>query len=79
MLRAMFGARTSQVFTSRWKALLWSAGVMTTAYCTIPSADDSSTAVTANAKPGQPSEQELQAREIIRNLDSLRNTPSSGD
>jgi hypothetical protein len=27
------------VFTSRWKALWWAAGVCLTAYCTVPSAD----------------------------------------
>lgn len=35
------GVRLNQVFASRWKALLWSAGVLMTAYCTVPSADDS--------------------------------------
>lgn len=76
----MFGARTSQVFTSRWKALLWSAGVLTTAYCTIPAADENATASsTATAKPGQPSEQELQARELVKNFDSLGKTSGSGD
>ena len=45
----MLGARTSQVFTSRWKALFWAAGVMLTAYCTIPGADD----VQDKAKPGE--------------------------
>jgi hypothetical protein len=25
------------VFSSRWKALLWAAGVCLTAYCTVPS------------------------------------------
>ena len=76
----MFGARTSQVFTSRWKALLWSAGVLTTAYCTIPAVDDSATAnSTATATPGQPSEQELQAREIVKNLNSLRKPSGSED
>ena len=66
----MFGARTSQVFTSRWKALIWSAGVLMTAYCTIPAADEDTAA--ASAKPGQPSEQELQAQQIIKNLESLK-------
>ena len=74
----MFGARTSQVFTSRWKALLWSAGVLTTAYCTIPAVDDSPTA-NSTATPGQPSEQELQAREIVKNLNSLRKPSGSED
>ena len=67
----MFGARTSQVFTSRWKALIWSAGILATAYCTIPDAQDDSAAPTA--KPGQPSDQELQAQQIIKNLNALKN------
>lgn len=29
------------VFASRWKALAWSAGVLLTAYCTVPAADES--------------------------------------
>ena len=28
------------VFTSRWKALWWAAGVCLTAYCTVPAADE---------------------------------------
>ncbi len=68
----MFGGRTSQVFTSRWKALIWSAGVLATAYCSIPAAEDDSAAPSAKpANPGQPSERETQAREIIKNLNSL--------
>ena len=67
----MLGAHTSQVFTSRWKALIWSAGVLATAYCTIPDAQDDTAAT--SAKPGQPSEQELQAQQIIKNLDALKN------
>jgi hypothetical protein len=66
----MLGVRTTQVFTSKWKALLWSAGVLLTAYCSIPSADESNAA--KPAVPGQPSEQEIQAREILRNLDGLK-------
>ena len=66
----MLGARTSQVFTSRWKALIWSTGVLATAYCTIPDAQDDTAA--ASSKPGQPSEQELQAQQIIKNLDALK-------
>ena len=70
---AMLGVRTSQVFTSRWKALFWSAGVLMTAYCTIPAADDDSATPSAkDAKPGQPSEQELQAQQIIKSLDALK-------
>jgi hypothetical protein len=29
------------VFTSRWKALMWAAGVCLTAYCTVPSQEQS--------------------------------------
>jgi len=36
------------VFTSRWKALWWSAGVLLTAYCSVPSADE-----TAQSDKGQ--------------------------
>ena len=36
----MFGPRITTVFQSRWKALLWSAGIMLTAYCSVPSADE---------------------------------------
>lgn len=36
----MFGPSIMSVFTSRWKALLWSLGVLTTAYCSVPSQDD---------------------------------------
>ncbi len=35
-----FGPKITTVFASRWKALGWSAGVLMTAYCTIPSADE---------------------------------------
>jgi hypothetical protein len=34
------GPKITSVFTSRWKALAWSAGVLLTAYCTIPSPDE---------------------------------------
>ncbi|MBU6268415.1 MAG: hypothetical protein KGN34_12800 [Sphingomonadales bacterium] len=36
----MFGPRLNTVFASRWKALAWSASVLLTAYCTIPSASE---------------------------------------
>lgn len=40
MLRAMFGTKITTVFQSRWKAVTWSLGVLATAYCTVPSADE---------------------------------------
>ena len=35
----MFGPRLSTIFASRWKALWWSAGIMLTAYCSVPGAE----------------------------------------
>jgi hypothetical protein len=40
----MFGPRLSTVFASRWKALWWSACVLLTAYCSVPSPDKGSDA-----------------------------------
>ena len=37
----MFGPRITTVFASRWKALWWSAGILATAYCSVPSAEES--------------------------------------
>ncbi len=36
----MFGPRITTVFQSRWKALFWSAGILLTAYCSVPSTDE---------------------------------------
>jgi len=33
----MFGPRIGNVFKSRWQALWWAAGILLTAYCTVPS------------------------------------------
>ncbi|MXP15496.1 hypothetical protein GRI44_12110 [Altererythrobacter confluentis] len=35
----MFGPRLNTVFASRWKAVWWSAVVLMTAYCSVPSPD----------------------------------------
>ena len=66
----MFGVRTTQVFTSRWKALLWAAGVMLTAYCTVPSADETPAASTPQVHG--PSQQELDAQKVLRDLRDLQ-------
>lgn len=34
-----FGPKMSAVFQSRWKAVTWSLGILMTAYCTVPMAD----------------------------------------
>jgi hypothetical protein len=36
----MFGPKISTVFRSRWNALFWAAGIMLTAYCSVPSPDE---------------------------------------
>ena len=36
----MFGPKITTVFQSRWKALFWSLGILATAYCTVPMADE---------------------------------------
>lgn len=51
-----FTPKLNTVFASRWKALLWSASILLTAYCTIPSreqteADDAARAAKVAAKP----------------------------
>lgn len=35
----MFGPRLTTVFASRWKAAWWAVVVLATAYCSIPSAE----------------------------------------
>ncbi len=37
-MRAML-RKYQNVFRSRWKAVMWSMGVLLTAYCSVPSAD----------------------------------------
>jgi hypothetical protein len=44
-----FGPRLNTVFASRWKALLWAAGVLLTAYCTVPSPEDHTTSASSSA------------------------------
>jgi hypothetical protein len=49
------GPKLNTLFASRWKALLWAAGVLLTAYCTVPAAEDTEDAVgvtsSSNTKP----------------------------
>ena len=35
------GPKLNTLFASRWKALAWGAGVLLTAYCSIPSREES--------------------------------------
>ncbi len=45
----MFGPKITTVFQSRWKALFWSLGILATAYCTVPMADEARQHPTAKA------------------------------
>lgn len=38
----MFGPRITTVFKSRWRALVWSMGILAMAYCTVPAVDPAS-------------------------------------
>ncbi|HMT46824.1 MAG: hypothetical protein RL702_187 [Pseudomonadota bacterium] len=49
-----FGPRLTTVFASRWKALLWSAGILLTAYCTVPSAEETAQKEAAHAAAAHP-------------------------
>ena len=49
-----FGPRLTTVFASRWKALLWSAGILLTAYCTVPSAEQTAQKEAAQTAAAQP-------------------------
>jgi len=39
-----FGPKLNTVFASRWKALIWSGVVLLTAYCAVPSAEQTAEA-----------------------------------
>lgn len=45
-----FGPKLTTVFASRWKALMWSAMVLMTAYCTMPAAEEAQQAAAHKAE-----------------------------
>ncbi|MDZ7588657.1 MAG: hypothetical protein U5J78_05815 [Parasphingorhabdus sp.] len=71
----MFGPKMSTVFASRWNALMWSAMILVTAYCSVPApeddADNSATASTTAAKPVNPDDPWASARELSSTRDDL--------
>lgn len=48
---ALMIGRYRNIFASRWKAVTWALGVMLTAYCTVPSPEDSAQEKPAKAPP----------------------------
>lgn len=62
----MFGPKITHVFRSRWHALMWSAGILLTAYCSIPTPDAGDTASTDQAQQARAdTEQAKQAEQIV--------------
>jgi hypothetical protein len=45
-----FGPRLGTVFASRWKAAMWSAMVLMTAYCSMPAAEEAQKAAEHKAE-----------------------------
>ncbi len=43
------GPKLNTLFASRWKALLWAGGVLLTAYCSVPSAEETEQEMAAQA------------------------------
>ncbi len=54
-----FGPRMNTVFASRWKALVWAGGILLTAYCSVPSAEQTAQEDAAHA--------ELAAKQVHHN------------
>ncbi len=67
----MFGPKLNTVFASRWKALLWSAGVLLTAYCTVPAADAPQSSSAKDAKTAG-AHAPFASDENLRKLQELR-------
>jgi len=62
----------SQVFTSRWKALVWAAGIMLTAYCTIPSPEPDIGAATRSIDIAQARKQKGDAERLLQKLQKMQ-------
>ena len=69
----MFGPGIMSVFTSRWKALWWSAGVLLTAYCSVPSADDTAQ---SDKEQAQSVKDTKQAADALNGLNSQQSAPN---
>jgi hypothetical protein len=50
----IFSPGLNTVFASRWKALIWAIGILITAYCSVPSEDESPTDIDALVSQFQP-------------------------
>ena len=61
----MFGPKITHVFRSRWHALMWSAGVLATAYCSIPTPDSGDATNDQAQRAKADAEQAAQAQQIV--------------
>ncbi len=61
------------VFTSRWKALWWSAGVLLTAYCSVPSAEETAQ---SDAEQAQSVKDTKQAVDALGGVNSQNSAPN---
>jgi hypothetical protein len=62
----MFGSITG-VFASRWKALWWSVGILVTAYCSVPSADETAQTNPDQAKGVKATKNAVDALSVLNN------------
>jgi hypothetical protein len=69
----MFGPSIMTVFTSRWKALWWSAGILVTAYCSVPSAEDTAKTDKEQAQSVKDTKQAVDALNGLNNPKSAPN------
>lgn len=56
------GPRMNSVFRSRWRALWWSAGVLLTAYCSVPALTNKDASPSKGPSQGEASAQAEQAK-----------------
>ena len=69
----MFGPGIMSVFTSRWKALWWSAGILMTAYCSVPSADETAQSDKEQAQSVKDTKAAVDALNGLTNQNSHQN------
>ena len=69
----MFGPSIMTVFTSRWKALWWSAGVLLTAYCSVPSQEETAKSDAEQAQSVKDTKAAVDALNGLNNRNSAPN------
>lgn len=75
----MLGPSIRTVFTSRWKALMWSAGILMTAYCSIPSAEETGEGGDASARQAEAAYQAFTGKSAPGGDDGAQDNPWAKD